>query len=138
MKRNALFLATVFASTLAAAQTHTVTIEVTGVAEAKGFVLVAAFDKADGWLRRPAHAARVEATVGTVSITVPGLPEGAYAFSIVHDVNANNKLDSNAVGIPIEPYGFTNDAAGTFGPPKFEDARVKVSKDANKFSVKLN
>ncbi len=138
MKRNALFLATVLASTLSVAQTQSVTIEVTGVAEAKGFILVSAFDKSEGWLKRPAQFARVEAKVGTVSVTVPDLAEGEYAFSVIHDVNANNKLDSNAIGIPTEPYGFSNDAAGTFGPAKFEDARVKVGKGAAKFSVKLN
>jgi uncharacterized protein (DUF2141 family) len=132
-----LLAASLFA-TAAFAQTQAVTIEVTGVAEAKGFILVSAFDKAEGWLKRPVQFARVEAKVGAISVTVPDLAEGEYAFSVIHDVNANNKLDSNAIGIPTEPYGFSNDAAGTFGPPKYEDARVKVGKGATKFSVKLN
>lgn len=134
---TSIFAASLFA-TAAFAQPQAVTIEVTGVAESKGFVLVSVFDKAEGWLKRPVQFARVEAKVGTLSVIVPDLAEGDYAFSVIHDVNANNKLDSNAIGIPTEPYGFSNDAAGIFGPPKFEDARVKVGKDANKFSVKLN
>ncbi|MBL8520144.1 MAG: DUF2141 domain-containing protein [Betaproteobacteria bacterium] len=122
----------------AMAQSPTITVEVSGVAEAKGYILVAAFDKAEGWLKRPAQAARADAKAGTVTVTLPGLADGEYAFSVVHDLNGNNRLDANALGIPSEPYGFSNDAAGNFGPPKFEDARVKVGKDATKFVVKLN
>ncbi len=120
------------------AQAQPVTIEVTGITEARGFILVSAFDKAETWLKRPVQFVRAEAKAGTVSLTMADLPEGDYAFSAIHDLNANNRLDSNAIGIPTEPYGFSNDAAGSFGPPKFEDARVNVGKGIAKLTLKLN
>jgi uncharacterized protein (DUF2141 family) len=30
------------------------------------------------------------------------------------------------LGIPKEPYGFSRDARGKFGPPGFEDAAIEV------------
>lgn len=49
------------------------------------------------------------------------LSAGKYAISGFHDINGNEKLDTNLVGIPDEPYGFSNDARGTFGKPDFSD-----------------
>jgi uncharacterized protein (DUF2141 family) len=58
------------------------------------------------------------------------LPIGTYAIGVFHDVNGNNSLDTNFLGIPKEQYGFGNDATGSFGPPSFNDAAITVSKDA--------
>ena len=58
------------------------------------------------------------------------LPTGTYAIGVFHDVNGNNSLDTNFLGIPKEQYGFGNDATGSFGPPSFDEAAIKVSKDA--------
>ncbi|MGH7186252.1 MAG: DUF2141 domain-containing protein, partial [Pseudomonadota bacterium] len=49
-----------------------------------------------------------------------------YAVQVYHDANGNGKLDTNLVGIPIERFGFSRDAAGNFGPPGFADAKVSV------------
>jgi hypothetical protein len=37
--------------------------------------------------------------------------------------NSNGKLDRNFMGSPKEGVGASNDAKGSFGPPKFADAR---------------
>ena len=57
-------------------------------------------------------------------------PTGTYAIGVFHDVNGNNSLDTNFLGIPKEQYGFGNDATGSFGPPSFNDAAITVPKDA--------
>jgi uncharacterized protein (DUF2141 family) len=51
-------------------------------------------------------------------------------------VNDNGKLDKNFIGIPKEPYGFSNDKAGSFGPPDFEDILVEVNEDTT-ISIKI-
>jgi uncharacterized protein (DUF2141 family) len=53
-------------------------------------------------------------------ITIENLKPGKYASKYFHDQNKNLTLDSNWIGIPTEGYGFSNNAAGTFGPPPFE------------------
>jgi uncharacterized protein (DUF2141 family) len=50
-----------------------------------------------------------------------GIPPGTYAVSVFHDENSNGKLDRNLLGMPKEGVGVSNNAAGHFGPPKFDD-----------------
>ena len=50
------------------------------------------------------------------------IPAGTYVIGYYIDVNENEKLDTNFIGIPKEEYGFSNNARSTFGPPSFESA----------------
>ena len=65
---------------------------------------------------------RMNATKGDLKIVIHDLPAGEYAIASYHDENGNGKLDTNALGLPEEGYGFSNDARGMFGPPKFSEA----------------
>ena len=64
---------------------------------------------------------------GTTTVEVNDLPYGMYAISIFHDENNNGKLDTNFMKIPKEPYGFSNNARGMFGPPKVNEAQFSFS-----------
>ena len=57
-----------------------------------------------------------------VNLTIDSLKYGNYAIKVFHDENSNGELDSNFLGIPSEDYGFSNDASGWFGPPRWEKA----------------
>jgi uncharacterized protein (DUF2141 family) len=62
------------------------------------------------------------AAAGKITVRFPGLPAGRYAIALFHDVDDDGKLSSNMLGIPTEGIGFSNNAVGSFGPPKFEAA----------------
>ena len=62
----------------------------------------------------------------TVRIDFGPVPAGRYAISLIHDENANRKLDL-AVMVPKEGYGFSRDAPVTMGPPKFDKAAFDVA-----------
>jgi len=53
------------------------------------------------------------------------LPYGWYAVSVVHDQNNNDKLDTNFLGIPKEPYGFSNNPK-SMGKPSYDEAKFKL------------
>ncbi len=55
------------------------------------------------------------------------LPIGEYAFVLIHDKNENGILDQNALGLPMERYGFSRNARGRFGPAKYHDAKFVVN-----------
>jgi len=110
------------------ASAATLTIEVQQVA-APGDLMVAVYDQAGQWLKQPLRGLRQAASAGTMTVQVPDLPDGDYAVSLFVDRNANGKLDSNAMGMPTEPYAFSNDAVGNFGPPSFDKARFSVKGD---------
>jgi uncharacterized protein (DUF2141 family) len=66
---------------------------------------------------------------GTRGMRFDGLPHGSYAIAVIHDENANAKLDTLA-GIPREGFGFSRNPAIGFGPPHFAAAKFAVAGDA--------
>jgi uncharacterized protein (DUF2141 family) len=45
---------------------------------------------------------------------------------VFHDENGNGRLDKNFWGVPTEPYGFSNNAVGTLGAPRFAEVAVAL------------
>lgn len=64
------------------------------------------------------------------------VPPGDYVLAVIHDENSNNRVDT-FVGIPREGVGFSHNPAMTFGPPKYEAAKFRVSAGGNMLDVKL-
>ena len=58
-----------------------------------------------------------------VYLEIKSLHFGNYAIKVFHDENSNGELDSNFLGIPLEDYGFSNNASSWFGPPSWERAK---------------
>ncbi len=65
------------------------------------------------------------------------LAPGQYALAVYHDLNKNDLLDKNFIGIPKEPYGFSNNFRPKFSPPKFEDCAFELTASGKQISVKL-
>lgn len=84
----------------------------------------------------PTAAVMQRAQKGPMSYTVT-LPPGTYALRVMHDVNGNGELDTNFVGIPNEPWAFSNNATGNFGPPTWEDVKFTVEGDTTQ-ALRLN
>ena len=113
------------AATISAA---TVAVEIAGLRSADGVVRVAIFDQPEDFPRgRELTGQNVPAAEGSVTAVFPGLPPGRYAIAFYHDEDGNGEFDTNFIGLPMEGYGFSNDAPVVFGPPKFDDAAVEVS-----------
>jgi uncharacterized protein (DUF2141 family) len=53
-------------------------------------------------------------------IRAPG--PGTYAFAFMHDEDGDGHMNTDALGLPQEGWGFGNDARGTLGAPSFESA----------------
>lgn len=65
----------------------------------------------------------------TAQITFTQLPQGSYAIRAFHDANNNGEMDTNWIGIPKEPYGFSNNVRGSYGPPDFQKQLFKAKKN---------
>lgn len=115
-------------------ETFTLSIKVSDLRNDKGQLAVALFNSEEGFPKQE-HAfagklARIEN--GRAVVRFDGLEPGIYAAAVLHDENSNSKMDFNFVGIPLEGYGFSNDASAAFGPPSFEAAafRLKARRSA--------
>lgn len=120
------------AATAAAA---TVEVRVAGVT-AKGKVNVAVCDK-ERFLKTCAYSASAPAQAGETLVSVKDVPPGTWAVVAYQDENSNGKLDTNLLGIPKEPYGFSRDARSKFGPPGFEDAAIEIGDAPATAAVRL-
>lgn len=121
-----------------AAQASELQVEVQGMSEMKGDLMVAVFNQKGQWLKQASVNRKLGVTQAVLSVQFDNLPEGEYAVSVFHDLNSNGKLDSNAVGMPTEPYGFSNNAAGNFGPPSFDAAKIKLDQSKTAISIRVN
>lgn len=115
----------------AAAPAHALdlTVEVSGARSDKGYVAVAVYADGAAWMKQTLRTERVAAGARAV-IVLRDLPAGRYALAVIHDENGNGKLDTNVVGLPTEPYGFSRGARGSFGPAKWDDAVIALEADA--------
>jgi uncharacterized protein (DUF2141 family) len=117
------------------ASAATLEVRVSGVS-AKGKVNVAVCDR-ERFLKQCAWSASAPAQAGGTTVVVKGVPAGTWAVLAWQDENGNNELDRNLIGIPKEPYGFSRDARGKFGPPSFEDAAIEVGAGSATANLRL-
>ncbi len=136
-----LVCALALASAPFAAHAADLTVLVDNVAGDAGQVLVGLFDKAETFPRDLLRGERVPASTrdasGRVKLVFTGLAPGRYALSAFHDVDDNGKLNANVMGLPTEPYGFSRDARGNFGPPTFADAAFDVPEAGLTITVRV-
>jgi uncharacterized protein (DUF2141 family) len=137
--RNALLLASLFALPIATTAQGTLTVEVVlNKPEAGGQLMMLfcpskeAYDKDEGCTPRI-----VKADGRTVRVTFTDVKPGTYAVKVFHDINSDRKLNTNWVGWPQEPYGFSNDAPVNMGPPSFKAAAVTVKDGAQTTRINL-
>jgi uncharacterized protein (DUF2141 family) len=107
-------------------------VEVTmiGFKSDEGQALVALFLNGNGWpdADGPVFAtAAVAIRDGQATAEFDDVPAGPFAVSVFHDTDGDRTLDTDAVGIPSEDYGFSADARKMFGPPSFEAASLQLA-----------
>jgi len=71
----------------------------------------------------------VKAEEGVTRVEIPNLPNDDYAVCIFHDENGNKEMDTNFIGIPKEPLGFSIGKLKTFGPPSFAECSFEMTSD---------
>lgn len=75
---------------------------------------------------------RVKAEGNSTNIKFDKISAGTYAVTVFYDTNENEKLDKNIFGKPLEPYGFSNNAKGHFGPPSFDKTKFSIDENTKR------
>lgn len=134
-----MFSALTLAAALGAAASDeaSLTVEVEGLAP-QGAVMMALFATPEAWNGGEAVAGqRVAVDGASVTVEFGALPAGDYAIRMYHDVDGDGELDMNLMGIPSEPFGFSNNARGRFGPASWEDAVFTIVPGENSHALDL-
>lgn len=98
-----------------------------GVRNAKGEVRFALYDRPAEFPRGKWFAGLdVPAKPGEVTAVFKNVPPGVYAVAIHHDENSNDEMDLLFDLLPLEGYGFSNDARVILKPPTFKAASFTV------------
>jgi uncharacterized protein (DUF2141 family) len=109
------------------------TIRVENVLPAGGVLRLGLYDAAlypdDN--SKPIASADVPAIGGETVVTLHGIPPGVYAIQTFQDVNANNKMDTTWVGLPLEPFGFSQDAKPFLSKPSFDEVKFVLAAGEN-------
>jgi uncharacterized protein (DUF2141 family) len=82
-------------------------------------------------------SADVPAAGGETVVTLQNIPVGTYAIEVYQDLNSNGKMDSNFLGLPKEPYGFSRDARPILSRPAFNRVKFDVAPGQNNQSLHL-
>lgn len=105
-----------------------VTLVLTNLPSPTAAVKLNFYDSAASFLR-PGQAAQ-HATVlppqRTARLQV-SLAPGSWAIALAQDTNGNVRMDRNWLGIPTEPYAFSNDVRPRFKALGFAECAVRVT-----------
>jgi uncharacterized protein (DUF2141 family) len=57
------------------------------------------------------------------------LKQGTYAVGIVHDLNGNERVDTNIFGVPQESWAVSNNVSHKLRAPTFSEASFKIEQN---------
>ena len=84
------------------------------------------------------HGINLEVKGTSAEYVFKNIPVGNYAIAVFQDVNNDGKLNKNLFGAPSEPYGFSENQYGIFGPPDFEDVSFHIKENKSiSFTINL-
>jgi len=73
------------------------------------------------------RGAIVPITANIMVIPFDSIPKGIYSVAVFHDEDKNGVLNKNQMNMPLEGYGFSNNAAANFGPPNYAQTKFIYS-----------
>ncbi len=125
MKSLAIFFVLMICSLVIHSQ-HTLKVEISGIKKIEGALEVCLFDSPDNYMKEAIKCFWIDVSKDLMECKFDSLSSTSYAVVIIQDLNGNEDLDTNFMGIPKEPYGFSNNPSTTFGPPSFDGASFEL------------
>ena len=116
-------------------------VDISGFPSSDGFAMVALHNSAESYKGGEDSAiAKTKTMVVSqkVQVVFTNLSYGWYGVSLYHDENSNGEMDKNAMGIPKEAYGFSNNAKGFFGKPAYKKVKFELNSTEKQIVIKLD
>ena len=122
-----------------AASAATLTIKVENIDQKGGILRLSLYDEAS-WSNdasEPIVSANVPAVFPETIVVFKDVAPGLYGVKTYQDANRNQKFDQNFIGLPLERYGFSNDARPFLSAPGFSRTKFTVSDGGNLIAIHL-
>lgn len=111
---------------------------VTGVKQGVGLIVADLYgNDEEGFLKKAGRVQQVRFAAkapNTFFCFNPPEPE-LYAIAVYHDENANQTFDKGAFGIPVEPFGISNNPKLRLRAPKISEAAFEVAKEGTTVEI---
>jgi uncharacterized protein (DUF2141 family) len=123
----------------APAAAATLTVKVENIDNKGGILRLSLYDQAS-WANdkaQPVASADVPAAAPETTVTLKDLKPGVYGVKTYQDANRNGKFDQNFIGLPLERYGFSNDAKPVLSEPGFDKTEFTVKDGDNAIVIHL-
>ncbi len=74
---------------------------------------------------------------GVLNAKLNDLKYGTYGIALFQDLDGNGKINKNALGIPKEPYAFSNNFKPMMKAPNFNNCKFSYNAACNNIEIKL-
>lgn len=125
---------------VAPAISASIDLAITGLRSEKGNVLVCLSTNPEYFpdCGKDAKARKMKISAAQAgNIQIDGVKPGTYAVALIHDENANGKMDMRLF-LPREGFGFSRNPKIRMGPPKFESSQFTVGEKDAHYAVRMN
>ena len=127
-----------FLNSFSAAQTKgRIQLQINNVVTGQGQLLIGLCRKEEYLKEKCTRTKALIPNSNPLRVDLEQVKPDTYAVQVVYDRNKNFKLDTNLFGAPSEPVGFSRDATGRMGPPKFADAQFQYAGEEMKLTINL-
>ncbi|MFT3693368.1 MAG: DUF2141 domain-containing protein [Kofleriaceae bacterium] len=116
-----------------------ITVHVKDLRDDHGMVRCSLYDSGDAFPESQTHViARAVSSPSSSTCVFRGVERAKdYAIVIHHDENNDNVFQKNALGIPEEGYGFSNDVRPKFSAPSFGDCKFHYDAGAVAMTIAM-
>ena len=115
-------------------------VAISNVRSTKGLIALSLYaDNPHKFLakRGSLYVGRVPAQAGVTRMCIHLPSPGTYGLAVYHDEDGDRKFKRNAIGLPAEGYGFSNNAPTLFGLPSFSRVRLAVPRSGFETAIRL-
>ena len=103
----------------------------------EGELIILVFDSEENYLGNGGVAKLAVTNTGTMEFPLEDLTFGTYSILVYQDVNENGKFDKSFLGMPLEPYGFSNNVRPFFRAPTFNETRFEFKQGGQPLSIRI-
>ncbi|OFC72544.1 DUF2141 domain-containing protein [Alteromonas confluentis] len=119
------------------AQAANIEITFTDMNNLSGELYVAVYNSEDAFSKKRAMQSQIVSVYKKdQKVILADVPAGEYSVMVFQDLDGNHQLNTNMLGIPTEPYGFSTNPR-LMGPPTFGAIRFPVTEELVAISINM-